>query len=282
MGNVIIATWEITVHYDEYAPPVVTTITPTIGATAGGTEVVIAGDKFATGNPDTIAVTIGGVACTSIVVDSDDQITCDTPAGSGAGDVVVTATYNTTGLTSGTLSSGFTHADAPTVTDIVPRQGIDTETTNATVTGTGFSDDTPDSVAVTVGGKACTNVVVVSDTSLTCTVPSGGGLSLDVVVTATYTPGGDLSGTGSGLWGYLQASSAEPARTLYAGKVTSRGRIVKRVQRNFFRGWNAAKSRARRPFEFAYSDGDTDSQPAELAPKRGGNINRSGEIKKGK
>lgn len=85
--------------------PTLTSISPNVGGTVGGSEVTLTGSNFtgATG------VTIGGVACTSVVVVSDTSITCVTPAGS-AGDASVVVTNG-----SGSNSSNSLWIYLPTV-----------------------------------------------------------------------------------------------------------------------------------------------------------------------
>src|SRR5690606_31251770 len=67
------------------AVPVISSLTPTSGPTAGGTTVTITGSGF-TG---ATAVRFDGIAATSFTVDSDTQITAVTPA-HAAGPVDVT------------------------------------------------------------------------------------------------------------------------------------------------------------------------------------------------
>lgn len=67
-------------------PPTITSISPTSGPVAGGTNITITG----TGFTGATAVTVGGVSATTIVVVSATSITATTPAGiTGARDVVV-------------------------------------------------------------------------------------------------------------------------------------------------------------------------------------------------
>jgi hypothetical protein len=78
------------------------TVTPANGLAAGGLAVTIEGQNF----EGTTGVTFGGVAATSLVVVSDTEITCVTPAhAAGAVDVIVT---NATG--SKTQVGAFTYA----------------------------------------------------------------------------------------------------------------------------------------------------------------------------
>jgi hypothetical protein len=58
---------------------------------------------------------------------------------------------------------------APTLTTVAGDEGSTVGGTQLTLTGTGFDADT----VVLVGGEPCLAVVVVSDTSLTCTTPAG-------------------------------------------------------------------------------------------------------------
>lgn len=88
----------------QIAAPAISSIAPDEGADAGGDTVVITGRGFggATG------VTFGGDAATNVVVDSDTQITCDTPAhAAGAVDVIVEAPSHLGG-NSQPLVNGFT------------------------------------------------------------------------------------------------------------------------------------------------------------------------------
>lgn len=81
--------------------PTVASVTPNTGPAAGGTAVTIAGNYFTAAS----AVTFGGVAATSVVVVTDTQITCATPAkAAGAVAVAVTTPSGT-----GTLANGFTY-----------------------------------------------------------------------------------------------------------------------------------------------------------------------------
>ena len=91
-------------HFTPPPAPTVTSVSPSSGATAGGTAITITGTDFtgATG------VTIGGAAATSVTVVNATTITCVTPAGTaGAKDVIVT-----TASGSGTGTGLFTYTSA--------------------------------------------------------------------------------------------------------------------------------------------------------------------------
>jgi hypothetical protein len=82
--------------------PTVTSITPNIGTTAGGTAVTIAGTGFVAG----ATVSLGGTAAANVIVVSSTSITANTPAhAAGAVSVVVT----NSDAQAGTLTNGYTY-----------------------------------------------------------------------------------------------------------------------------------------------------------------------------
>ena len=165
-----------------HSRPTISSVAPSSGPEAGGTSITITGTNFASG----ATVTVGGSACTSVSVSSSTSLTCTTPAGSGSANVVVT----NVGTTSRTLTNGFVFGTAPTVSSASPANGPASGGTSITITGTDFVSG----ATVTVGGAACTSVVFVSATSLTCTTPAGTAGARDIVVTNPST----LAGTGAG------------------------------------------------------------------------------------
>jgi hypothetical protein len=72
----------------------------------------------------------------------------------------------------------LTPGPAPEITKIEPNQGPATGGTNVTITGKGFVLG----AVVTFGGNPATNVIVVSETSITADTPAGQG-TVDVIVT---------------------------------------------------------------------------------------------------
>ena len=135
-------------------PPVVSSVSPNNGTTAGGTAVTITGTNFVTG----ATVTFGSAAATNVVVVSGTQITATTPAGT-AGPVTVTVTNP--GAQSGSLASGFTYL-------------LVTNTTINYVQGNFLSPQTPQTtVSVTYTSAQAAgdlNVVVVGWSDSTATV----------------------------------------------------------------------------------------------------------------
>ena len=99
------------------------------------------------------------------------------------------------------LTDTYTYA-VPTVTNVSPSSGP--AGTTITLTGTDFSGTT----GVTVVGVAATSVTVVSNTSLTCVVPSGSGSNQNVVVTTGL--GTSAGGAGSQFSYVVNASVTAP------------------------------------------------------------------------
>lgn len=168
--------------------PTVTAISPTIGAYAGGTTVVISGTSFtgATG------VSFGGVPCFSYRVDSDTQITTSSPPPYLAypGATVDVQVSNARGTSSPVEADRFAYGSpeapgAPTVTNISPDTGE--PGTSVTIVGTGFTDV----VAVMFGGVASASYTVDSDTQITAVAPGpyigGTGIVFVTVINSAGT-----------------------------------------------------------------------------------------------
>jgi len=66
---------------DNQAPPAITKVAPATGPLEGGTTLTITGSNFI----GPITVTVGGVECAKPSVDSDTQLTCTSPIGTGPG-----------------------------------------------------------------------------------------------------------------------------------------------------------------------------------------------------
>src|SRR5262249_44239699 len=138
----------VTLVVNSVIAPTVSSVTPNIGLTGGGTGVTIAGTNFVSG----ATVTFGGTAATSVVVVSGTQITATTPA-HAAGAVTVTVTNPDT--QSGSLSNGFTYntgmisfaqvasATPQTPTQVVPVAVAGAESaTDLNIVVVGWSDTT--------------------------------------------------------------------------------------------------------------------------------------------
>lgn len=188
--------------------PVAARVFPSNGSTVGGETIEVTGSGLQSG----ATVTIGGKACTTVTVDANGlTLSCVTPANvPGAQDLVV---LNPDGQ-AGNLSNGYTYSGAiqaaPSLTQIAPNVGPTAGGTSVQLTGSGFIAGV---TSVTFGGNSATNVMVSSETSLTCTTPSGTAGATTVVVSNSFG-----SATRSDLFTYQAA--AAPDLTL-SGSVTT-------------------------------------------------------------
>lgn len=143
-------------------PPVVSSIAPASGPTAGGITAVITGANFSLAPPPTVTI---GNAAAAVLASTETTVTLTSPAGSaGAADVVVT---NGDGQ-SATLAAGFTFVPRPSVASVNPTSGTTAGGDQVVVSGSGFS--TAVAPTVLVGATAAT-VTAHSATSLTVTTP---------------------------------------------------------------------------------------------------------------
>src|SRR5690349_8444609 len=141
----------------------VTSISPTTGVLAGGGTLTVNGTLL-TG---TSAVSLGGTACGAINNVSATQVTCTIPSrvSVGAVDLALTATAGTA-----TVTNAYTYTQpAPSIVSVSPVSGPLAGGGTLTITGTDLSLTS----SVMFGETACTNVVNVSSTQVTCTIPAG-------------------------------------------------------------------------------------------------------------
>jgi glucose/arabinose dehydrogenase len=199
-------------------PPSVTSISPSLGSTLGGTAVTIAGTNFVSG----ATVQIGSAAATSVTVAST-SITAITPAGTaGPANVTVTNPDNQ----SNTLANAFTYAVQPNPSSIMPLSGSTLGGTAVTISGTGFLTG----ATVTIGGVPATGVSVMNSTTINATTAAHVGGLVDVVVTNLT----GLSGPLQNAFNYVVTpvvSSVSPIDGLPAG-----GTVVTITGQNFAQG----------------------------------------------
>ena len=183
-------------------PPVITSIDPAQGPTAGGTAVTITGENF----QDGATVSFGGVAAETTFIDVT-SLTAVLPAGAvGSVDVVVT---NPDG-SSATKADAFGYLP-PVITAVVPVSGSVAGGALVTITGQNFQDG----ATVTFGGTEA-EATFVDATTLTAILPAGAEGTVDVVVT---NPDG-TSATKADAFQYLAApvvSAIDPASALTTG-----------------------------------------------------------------
>jgi len=163
--------------------PTVSSVSPTSGATSGGTFLTVNGSNFSSG----ALVSLGSSACNGVTVVSSSQITCTTSSGS-AGATAVQVTNSD--FQAGSLSSGFTYlAPAPVVSSVSPTSGTASGGTSLTVNGSNFSNG----ATVSLGSSACNGAVVVSSSQITCTTTSGAVGAVTVQVTNSDLQVGSLN-----------------------------------------------------------------------------------------
>lgn len=129
-----------------------------------GGAVTLVGEGFS-GGGGIASVTVAAAPAADVVVVDDRTLTLTAPAGAaGAAPIVVTRVDAATA----TLN-GVSYFEPVVVTAVAPSSGAAAGGTAITVSGRGFTGAS----ALTLGGIAATDVVVVSDTELTATAPAG-------------------------------------------------------------------------------------------------------------
>ena len=151
--------------------PVVTSVSPSAGPTAGGTSVTITGTNLGIAT----AVKFGANAAT-VTTNTATQIVATNPAGS-AGTVDVTVT--TPGGTSATSANDhYTYTNGPSVAAISPTSGPTAGGTSVTITGANLASATAvkfGSNTATINSNTATQIVAVA--------PAGSAGAVDVTVT---------------------------------------------------------------------------------------------------
>lgn len=149
---------EATTDYSYVAAPTVLSFNSTLFKTGGLETLVITGTGFRTG----ATVTVGGLACSSLSVDSDTQITCTNPNVITAGQKSVVLT-NLDGQ-SVTLANALLFLAPPNLAVVSPNSGTTSGGQTITLGGSGFYPG----MTVTIGGVACGSVNVANTSTATC------------------------------------------------------------------------------------------------------------------
>ncbi|TMK42295.1 MAG: hypothetical protein E6G66_16390, partial [Actinobacteria bacterium] len=156
------------------------------GAWNGGNTVTISGINFGT-SP---SVTFNGNPATVVQPVTDKQINVIVPPRTGtmSGNQTVPVVVTTAGGQSdGGPAYTYPAPPAPTVSSVTPNTGpvTGTVTPPVTISGSNFFTAPGTQVTVSFGGRAATNVTVVSATTITCSVPQGampGRVEVQVIV----------------------------------------------------------------------------------------------------
>ncbi|MCX6129157.1 MAG: IPT/TIG domain-containing protein, partial [Proteobacteria bacterium] len=166
--------------------PTLSTVAPSYGPIAGGTDMTISGANFISG----AVVTVGGSICAKTSFVSAQSLVCTTPAGAtGYKDVVV----SNPDLQTGTLAKAFafSNGSAPLVASVSPIYALAAGGTVISISGAGFLKG----ATITVGNAGCGSVVFDSQSSLTCTLGASSAGIKDLKVT---NPDGQLATLSNG------------------------------------------------------------------------------------
>jgi len=156
----------------KYAAPVISTIDPPSGPTAGGITLTLTGTSFGDGSHGSTTVTVNGANC-PVTSFSHKEIQCTLPPGNGKISLVQVTVC-------GTPSAQYMWSyDGPKVATVTPPLMATAGGTTLEITGLNFGL----TGTVTVGGKDCP-VVDYGFELIHCTAPAGMGQSVDVVVTS--------------------------------------------------------------------------------------------------
>jgi len=191
------------------APPAVARLSTASVSTAGGTVVTLTG----TGLGGATSVTVGGAAAAGLVRTSDTSLSFTVPAHApGAGDVVVTTPAGRSAASAATRLTWVAPA-APVVAKLSTATGSTLAPTVVAVTGTGLAQV----LGATVAGTPAA-VKVLSDTSLTVTVPAHAAGTGKLVLTAAWTRSAETAATA---FAWVAPAPASTAPTLAAAGVAS-------------------------------------------------------------
>ena len=153
---------------------IVSSITPSTGAAAGGTAVLISGQNFLAQGAGSTTVKFGSSSATSVKVVDDHTISAVSPAGTG---VVPVTVVNGNGTSNSDVTFTYTTSQLfLQVSEISPAQAPENGGTPVKITGIGFGSGNSATTAVLIGGKPATSVIVVSDVEIDAVVPAGTGI----------------------------------------------------------------------------------------------------------
>ena len=188
-----------------YRPgPHVSGVAPAVGATSGGTPVVISG----TGLAGATTVSFGSANATFSVVSDTEIDAVSPPGGSGPVDVAVSTSAGTSPATS---SDRFTYVQSPSISAVSPDRGGEAGGTPVTISGQGFTATS----SVSFGSGAAASFTVVSDTEIDAMSPAASAPgAVDVRVT---NPAGTSSASADDQFTYVPAPPTITALSTHDG-----------------------------------------------------------------
>ena len=216
-----------TFAYDFGTAPVIFSISPTSGPTAGGTTVFVSGTNLT----NVTSATFGTVAATGTIQHSCDcQIAITSPAdAAGTVDIKLSGSGGSTTITS---ADQFTFVAVPIVTSVSPTTGSTAGGTKVTVTGSTFTGAT----GVKFGATPAASFTINSDTSITATSPAGSAGTVDITVTAAAGVSAITAGDR-----FVYAASAPAVSGLAPSSGTTAGGTSVVISGSFFTGTTAVK-----------------------------------------
>ncbi|MEO6049550.1 MAG: IPT/TIG domain-containing protein, partial [Candidatus Kapaibacterium sp.] len=202
--------------------PVVSSVTPTSGATTGGTPIMITGQNFKSG----CTVKVGSVDATGVTFIDANHVNAITPAGAaGPANVRV---VNPDGQGGG-LPNAFTYTQvmalAPVVSSVTPTSGATTGGTPIMITGQNFKSG----CTVKVGSVDATGVTFIDANHVNAITPSGMLGAANARVVNPDGQGGNLSNAFTYMMPIVKnrplslvtALGKLPTRKIAAGELTS-------------------------------------------------------------
>ncbi len=147
--------------------PIVSSVEPASGGVGGGTALKILGRNFTNRSLGITEVRIGGLPATKVVVRSDTEITCATPAGiEGMAEVAVTKNHGT-----GMMADAFHYFPPPDIIALNETEGSRDGGKPVIVKGMYFQDTEPGETRVLFGGIPGTGLMIVDDETIEVMTP---------------------------------------------------------------------------------------------------------------
>lgn len=174
--------------------PLITARFPTIGSSAGGTEVVVSGSNFQSG----LTVKVDGVTQNTVTIDSASLLRFNTEAGTPGGPYTLEIENSGGGL----ATSAFVYiANAdPVVQSVTPSTGAAGGGQEIQLIGTGFTATTTVKFGVDAstgtGGVDATSVTFVDSNTLDVVTPAHGGGAVNMLATNATTGQVDVVSAG--------------------------------------------------------------------------------------
>jgi hypothetical protein len=135
---------------------------PSFGSLSGGQEISIRGSQF----DQTTSFRIGGQNCSNVNVISTSLATCLVPAAMTEGWADLVAFKS--GI-QGQVNGKYQYVVPPSASSVSPSSGSTAGGETLRISGTRFSANT----SVSIGGRACTQISLISSTQIECISPEG-------------------------------------------------------------------------------------------------------------